>query len=91
MSSKFLEEKIVNQVKDFFQDLENPVKILFFGSSQENCNYCSDTLSLMEEIAELSELISIETYDIDKDNERAAQFKIKIYTNNCNYNHWEWS
>jgi len=78
MSSKFLEEKIVNQVKDFFQDLENPVKILFFGSSQENCNYCSDTLSLMEEIAELSELISIETYDIDKDNERASQFNIQF-------------
>lgn len=32
----------------------------------------------MEEIAELSDKISIETYDIDKDNEKAAIFKIKF-------------
>jgi len=78
MASKFLEEKIIEQVKAYFQDLTNPVKILFFGSSKENCDYCSDTLSLMEEIAELSDKISIETYDIDKDNEKAAIFKIKF-------------
>ncbi|PKN87337.1 MAG: glutaredoxin [Chloroflexi bacterium HGW-Chloroflexi-8] len=78
MSTKFLEDKIVDQVKDFFQDLVNPVKILFFGSSQENCDYCSDTLLLMEEIAELSEKISIETYDIDKDAEKASQFNIEF-------------
>lgn len=78
MASKFLEEKIIEQVKVFFQDLTNPVKILFFGSSKENCDYCSDTLSLMEEIAELSDKISIETYDIDKDNEKVAIYKIKF-------------
>lgn len=78
MASKFLEEKIIEQVKVFFQDLTNPVKILFFGSSKGNCDYCTDTLSLMEEIAELSDKISIETYDIDKDNEKAAIFKIKF-------------
>jgi len=78
MASKFLEEKIIEQVKAYFQDLTNPVKILFFGSSKENCDYCSDTLSLMEEIAELSDKISIETYDIDKDNEKVAIYKIKF-------------
>jgi len=78
MASKFLEEKIIEQVKAYFQDLTNPVKILFFGSSKENCDYCSVTLSLMEEIAELSDKISIETYDIDKDNEKVAIYKIKF-------------
>ena len=59
MSSQFLDEKIIEQVKEFFKDLENPVKILFFGSTKQNCDYCADTLALLSEIANIHEKITI--------------------------------
>jgi glutaredoxin-like protein len=76
MASKLLDDKIKDQVKEFFGELDKPVKIIFFGSSQQNCEYCSETLGLLNEIAELSELISIEEYDFEENKEKANQYNI---------------
>jgi hypothetical protein len=38
---------------------------MFFGS-QERCEYCDETRQLAEEIAALSDLISIEIYDLGR-------------------------
>ena len=76
MASNLLDEKIKDQVKEFFADLEKPVKILFFGSEQQNCDYCSETLSLLNEIADLNNLINVEEYDLDKNKDIAEQYKI---------------
>ena len=76
MASNLLDDKIKEQVKEFFGELVNPVKIVFFGSSQQNCEYCSETIGLLNEIAELSELISIEEYDFEKNQDVANHYKI---------------
>lgn len=76
MASKLLDEKIKEQVKDFFADLDKPVKVLFFGSNQQNCDYCSETLGLLNEIAELNDLISLEEYDFENNMDIAEQYKI---------------
>jgi len=76
MASKLLDDKIKEQVKEFFGELVKPVKIVFFGSSQQNCEYCSETIGLLNEIAELSELISIEEYDFEKNQDVANHYKI---------------
>ena len=76
MASNLLDDKIKEQVKEFFGELVKPVKIVFFGSSQQNCEYCSETIGLLNEIAELSELISIEEYDFEKNQDVANHYKI---------------
>jgi len=76
MVSKLLDDKIKDQVKEFFGELDKPVKILFFGSNQQKCEYCSETLGLLIEIAELSELITIEEYDFEENQDVADQYNI---------------
>jgi glutaredoxin-like protein len=77
MASKLLDNQIKEQVKEFFLELTNPVKMIFFGSEERNCDYCKDTLSLLEEIAELNEKISIEVVDLDQDKETASRYDIE--------------
>lgn len=76
MASKLLDENIIKQVKELFKDLENPVKVLFFGSDKENCEYCEETKGLLSEIIALDDRFSMETYDIESDAETAAQYNI---------------
>ncbi len=76
MASKLLDEKIKEQVKDFFADLDKPVKILFFGSKQQNCDYCDETIGLINEIAELNDLITIAEYDVEENPDIANQYNI---------------
>ncbi len=77
MTSKFLDEKIIEQVNEFFKDLDKPVKYLFFGSNDQNCEYCVDTQSLLQEIANISEKIDLELFDIDTDAEKADQYGVQ--------------
>ena len=76
MTSELLDEKIKEQVKEFFGELNNPVKVLFFGSDQQNCEYCNETSVLLNEIVDLSELISIEEFDYDNDQEMVVKYAI---------------
>jgi glutaredoxin-like protein len=75
MASELLDEKIKDQVKEFFSELDKPVKILFFGSKEQNCEYCQETIALINEIAELNEKISVEEYDFENNPEM-----VKLYT-----------
>lgn len=76
MVSKLLDEKIKEQVKEFFNDLDKPVKLLFFGSKEQHCDYCQETFGLLSEIAELNELISLEEFDFDINTDEVNQYQI---------------
>ena len=45
-----LNDDIRSQVKEAFTQLEQPVEVLFFGQ-QEDCEYCDQTLQLVEEVS----------------------------------------
>ncbi len=45
---KLLPPDIVKQIRDVFQQLKNPVQILFFGT-QKRCDYCTEIRQLLEE------------------------------------------
>lgn len=75
MTDQLLDETIREQVREIFQDLQNPLQVLFFGS-ETACDYCDDTLRLIREVAGLSEKISMTIYDLDRDAGVAAQFKV---------------
>lgn len=70
-----LNEEIKNQVKEAFAHLEQPVEVLFFGE-QEDCDYCDQTLQLMEEVSVLSDKLHLSQYDLDQDAEIAAQYNV---------------
>lgn len=74
--SNLLDDNIKSQVKEFFNDLKEPVSLLFFGSETENCQFCEDTKQLLDEISKLSDLIEVKTYDIEKDASVAQKYRI---------------
>ena len=75
MTSKLLDETIRSAVQEMFDDLEKGVRLLFFGS-QANCDYCEETLMLAQEVAELSDRISLSVHDLDKEPVLAAQLHV---------------
>jgi glutaredoxin-like protein len=72
---KLLNDDITTQVQNVFEQLGQPVEVLFFGKKTD-CDYCDDTLQLVEEIASLSEKLSLSVYDIDEDSGVASQYKV---------------
>jgi alkyl hydroperoxide reductase subunit AhpF len=75
MENKLLNEGIVSQIREVFTQLDKPVAILFFGR-QTDCDYCSETRQLAEEVAAISDKLSLKAYDLDADAAIAAQFHV---------------
>ena len=73
---KVLEEK--------FTELQKPVKLVVFTQEME-CQYCKETRQLAEEVAALSDLISLEVYDFVKHQEIAEQYNVDNYSSTRNY------
>jgi glutaredoxin-like protein len=63
------------QVADELADLENPVKLMVFTQTFE-CQYCTETRQLCEEIADLSEKISVKIYNFVTDKDKADEYSI---------------
>ena len=75
--ASMLDDKIKNQIRDLFADLQHPLEILFFGSQDKaRCQYCQETKQLLEEVSGLSDLISLSVYDIVEDAALAGQYKV---------------
>lgn len=72
--STLLNDEVKGQVQEAFQDLKDPVRILFF--SGRDCEYCEDTLQLVEEVSDLSSQITLERLDLEKDSEEADQYGV---------------
>lgn len=70
-----LEENILTQLRQVFQQLKHPVALLFFGS-QQRCDYCAETRQLLEEITPLSDLLHLTTHDMHLEPDLAAQYGI---------------
>jgi glutaredoxin-like protein len=73
--TQLLNDDILNQIREVFDGMKNPVHIMFFGS-QENCQYCDETRQLVEEVAAISDLISIEIYDMEADSDLASGYNV---------------
>ncbi len=58
-----------------FSALTDPVKIIVFTQKFE-CQYCAETRMIAEEVASLSDKISVEVYDFEADAEIAAEYNI---------------
>ena len=52
--ASLLDENIKKQIKEMFSEMEKPVEIVFFGSQDEACEYCEQTLALVKEVVTTS-------------------------------------
>jgi len=75
MTERLLNDQLVGQLKELFTDLVNPVHVLYFGSSAD-CEYCPETEQLLREVVEVSDLLSIEVRDLEKDAEMAETYRV---------------
>jgi glutaredoxin-like protein len=72
---ELLNDDIKNQVKEAFNQLVHPVEVIFFGR-QEDCDYCEQTLQLVEEVTALSDQLHLSQYDVDEDAALARQYNV---------------
>ncbi len=72
---KLLDEKVTKQVSEVFAGLSQPVQILFFGSKEE-CETCTDTRQLLEEVVALSPKLGLSVYDLEVEAAIARKYKI---------------
>ena len=70
-----LNAEMRDQVKGAFAQLNNPVEVLFFGR-QGDCEYCDQTLQLVEEVSELSDKLHLSAYDVESDAELASKYNV---------------
>ena len=70
-----LNAEIKDQVRQVFAQLREPVEVLFFGQ-KEKCMHCDDTLQLLQEVTSLSDLLSLQVYDLDQDTAVARQYNV---------------
>jgi glutaredoxin-like protein len=70
-----LDEKTREEVAAELADLEKPVKLVMFTQDFE-CQFCKETRELCEEVAELSDQISVEVYDFVTDKDKADEYGV---------------
>ncbi|MEM4949874.1 MAG: glutaredoxin, partial [Thermoplasmatales archaeon] len=62
-----LKEKDKKYLEDEFKkNLKSPVKLYIF-TSDDNCQYCEQTVQIAEELEETSDLIEMEHLDLDSE------------------------
>lgn len=72
---RLLDEEIVKQLSEMFASLKNPVALLYFGN-QTDCEYCPQTLQLLEEIAAISDKLELHSFDEDENPEELKKFNV---------------
>jgi glutaredoxin-like protein len=70
-----LKEEDRNHLIEQFKSLKSPVKIVVFTQKME-CQYCKETRMIGEELAALSDKISLEVYDFEEDKEIVETYNI---------------
>jgi glutaredoxin-like protein len=70
-----LKEDQQKKLKEKFKELSGNVKLVVFTQEME-CRYCEETRQLMEDLAGLSDKISVEVYDFVSDTDKVGKYKI---------------
>jgi glutaredoxin-like protein len=71
----FLTEKDQQFVRNLFENMKSDVKLIMFTQELE-CQYCRETRQILEEVAELSDKISLSIYNFQTDKELVEKYNI---------------
>lgn len=75
MAEKLLDDGIIEQIREVFDQIQEPVEVLFF-TRKEDCEYCGDALQLAQEVVAISDKLSLVVYDLDEDADVASQYNV---------------
>lgn len=70
-----LTEKDQQFVRNLFENIKDDVKLTMFTQELE-CQYCRETRQILEEVADLSDKISLSVFNFQTDKEIAEKYKI---------------
>jgi alkyl hydroperoxide reductase subunit AhpF len=77
MQVKLLNDEISVRIKDLFTtQLANPIELNYF-INKDQCESCEEANQLFEELANLSEKITLSTYDIEEHPQLAQRYNIQ--------------
>ena len=71
----FLNEENQKYVREMLSEMEEGVKLIYFTQAME-CQYCKETRQLLEELATLTDKLTLETHDFIADRELAEQLGV---------------
>ncbi|TDT72352.1 glutaredoxin-like protein [Hypnocyclicus thermotrophus] len=66
-------DDIKSQLKNVLKDMENNVKIIFFGNEEQ---ISKDTEEIIKEVVELTDKLSLESYNFKSENDKATLYGI---------------
>ncbi|RMD96014.1 MAG: glutaredoxin [Calditrichaeota bacterium] len=70
-----IQEKDREEIRKRFAKMTRPVKFIMFTQDFE-CDYCKETRQILEELAELSDKLTLEVHDFIKDKELAEKYHV---------------
>lgn len=73
---KLFNEEIIGQIKEMLQPMTKEVNFIVF--SKEGAPTVAETVQLMNEYQEISELIKVEIVDIDENEDLAKQYNVSL-------------
>lgn len=71
-----LNDKVKAEVQKALADIANPTRLVMFTQDAPECTFCAETRALAEEVAALSDKLSVEVYDFAADTAAVEQYKI---------------
>ncbi len=70
-----IKDKDRKTIEEWFERLDHPVRLIVFTQEFE-CDFCQEAREMAEEVASLSDKVSVEVYDFTADQEQAGQYGI---------------
>ncbi|MBO8139417.1 MAG: thioredoxin family protein [Thermosipho sp. (in: Bacteria)] len=62
----------------FSKEMENKVKLIYFGDSKENCEYCELEVQILDELQELSDKIIVERYNVNDHKDLVEKYEVEM-------------
>lgn len=72
----FIQESDKAEIKAQIGELTSEVKILLFTQT-ENCQYCGEVKTILEEFSQMIDKVKLETYDIELNGDVASKYNVK--------------
>ncbi len=73
-----LSDGVREQVRQMFKGLNHPAAMILFTSSSQNCEYCEQSYQLLSEIVSLSDLLSLEVFDLEDGAAQAKAYRVDM-------------
>ncbi len=70
-----LSDPVRKKATEILAKVENPVRLVLFTQESE-CQFCKDAVGLAQELNGLSDKLSVEVYDLQKESAKAAEYHV---------------